>query len=61
LLIEIVEQLPETQLVVINAIYWERVSQGRLAVRLGISQQAIGRRHRRALERIRRAMNGGGP
>jgi DNA-directed RNA polymerase specialized sigma24 family protein len=58
-LIEIVEALPPTQLVVINGLYWERVSQGLLAQRLGVSQQAVGRRHGRALARIRRALNGG--
>jgi RNA polymerase sigma factor (sigma-70 family) len=61
MLVEIVEALPASQLVVINAIYWERLSQGQLARRLDISQQAVGRRHRRALAAIRRTMNGGAP
>jgi RNA polymerase sigma factor (sigma-70 family) len=61
MLIAVVEQLPETQLVVINAIYWERLSQGQLAVRLAITQQAVQRRHARALRRIREALDGGGP
>jgi DNA-directed RNA polymerase specialized sigma subunit len=59
LLIEVVEGLPETQLLVINGLYWEQVSQGKLALRLGVSQQAVGRRHARALASIRRKLNGG--
>jgi DNA-directed RNA polymerase specialized sigma24 family protein len=59
-LLAVVEALPPTQLDVINGLYWEHVSQGRLALRLGVSQQAIGRRHRRALASIRRSLNGGG-
>jgi RNA polymerase sigma factor (sigma-70 family) len=59
-LVDIIEALPPTQLVVINGLYWERVTQGQLAARLGVSQQALSRRHARALERIRRSLNGGG-
>jgi RNA polymerase sigma factor (sigma-70 family) len=61
MLIAVVEQLPDTQLVVINAIYWEQLSQGQLAAELGITQQAIQRRHKRALRRIKEGLNGGGP
>ena len=57
---DVIEQLPATQLVVINGIYWERISQARLARRLGVSQQAVGRRHARALARIRRTLDHGG-
>lgn len=60
LLSEIIEGLPATQLVVINGIYWERLSQGRLGRRLEISQQAVSGRHARALATIRRKLNGGG-
>ena len=45
---------------VINALYWEQLTQGELAVRLEISQQAISRRRQRAFRRIEEALNGGG-
>jgi DNA-directed RNA polymerase specialized sigma24 family protein len=61
ILIAIIEELPATQLDVINALYWERITQGMLALRLGVSQQAIGRRHARALASIRRRLNGDHP
>lgn len=59
-LVDIIEALPATQLVVLEGIYWERLSQGKLALRLSVSQQAIGRRHARALASIRRQLNGNG-
>jgi RNA polymerase sigma factor (sigma-70 family) len=56
-----VEGLPGTQQDVINALYWEQLSQGMLARRLGISQQAVSRRHTRALHKIARLLDGNQP
>lgn len=61
LLCDAIDALPASQRDVINGLYWERLSQGMLARRLGVKQQAISRRHARAVATIRRTLNGGRP
>lgn len=56
-----VELLTPTQRLVIEGIFWERVSQAELARREHVSQQAIAHRKRRAIQSLRRTLNGGHP
>lgn len=53
LLAEIVDVLPERGREVMNALYWECVSLGVVARRLGLSKRQVGRIRDRALRRLR--------
>lgn len=53
------EQLPLGQRVVVEGLFWEQVSQSELAAREQVTQQAIARRKHRALNSLRRTLNGG--
>ena len=59
-LVDVIETLTPKQQEVVNAIFWERVTQPALADRLGINQSNVSRRLSRAMAVIRKALEDGG-
>jgi RNA polymerase sigma factor (sigma-70 family) len=54
--LEAVGRLPDRDRRVIGGLYWQRESQEHVARSLGISQQAVAKRHRRALDQLHFAL-----